>query len=227
MSDTAPSIPLLQLVHVVSELELCMAAVEKRAAETTDFQECHGTADRVMEVLGGDAGGYTQGWNTFKARHQSDSRGVYRVDLRVPGDDQLPRWDHSFAVLKVGSDTVIYQAFQGRYSLASYLDGSAGAHARRYAATGGKALSSEVVREFFLGIERMLARFVEGKEPSGWFSCFCSTPDYEDIAGKFYADAVKLFGASALMSQIDLAIIKAAIKRGSVAVRWKRAPLKD
>lgn len=220
------SIPLLQVMPA-NDLAACSTLIEQLAADRADLQECHGTADLVLERLGGQAEARRTGWGTFKARLQSDRRGVYRVDLRVPAEDQLGRWDHTFAVLKMGTGVVIYQAFQGAYSLAEWLNGSAGAHAQRYAAASGEALAPERVQEFFLGVERMLARFVDGKEPSWFRACFCGTPDYEEHANGFYDDAVALFGAPPGRRNMYRPVIQAAIKAGSVQVRWTRAPVPE
>jgi hypothetical protein len=192
--------------------------------ERKDFQECHGTADVILELLGGQAEGRSTGWIAFKNRLARDRRGVYRVDIRVPVREGLPRWDHTFAVLKIGTDVVIYQSFQGAYSLARWLDGTAGAHTH-FAAPSGQGLAPDRVTEFFSGIEAMLARFVDGKEPSGFFSCFKATPDYADHADKFYDSAVNLFGAPASRRGMHAKTIADAIKAGSVEVRWTRAPV--
>lgn len=224
MSDT---IPFTRIENPAPDVADCMAEVEALAVEQGSFQECHGTADTILNRLGGQPGAYRTGWTAFKTDLQRETRGIYRVDIRVPAHDSDSRWDHTFAVLKIGDGTVIYQAFQGAYSLSQWLNQSAGPHAQRYAATNNEPLARERVQEFFLGVDRMLQHFVNGKEPSWMRACFCGTPDYEAHADSFYDDAITLFGAPAARRNLRRPTIQNAIRAGSVEVRWKRAEVKD
>ena len=220
------AIPLLSMAPGWT-LADCADIVERHATVRPHFQECHGTAEEVMEELGGSEEGPYIGWKGFRARLDSDSRGVYKVDFRVPADDLHPRWDHSFAVVKVQDDILIYQAFQGRYSLSDYVNHIAGPHSVRFAAVGGAPLARDAVQDFLTGVEGMLARFEEGKPSSGFLSCCRGEPDYDDLVDKFHASAVRLFGAPANLSVNDRGVLERDIRRNSVQIRWRRAPLKQ
>jgi hypothetical protein len=222
MSDT---IPLIQLPQV-TDLAACTGIVENFGEDRMSNQECHATAQWILESVGGTAEAERTGWSAFRTRLQSDSRGVYRVNIKVPsGYGHIPVWGHSFAVVKVGTEIVIYQSFQGVYAFSAWLNRTAGPHATRYAAASGEALASERVQEFFLGIEGMLAHFVSGKAPSALWACLCGTPDYDEHADEFYDAAVTLFGASAARKGTYRSGLAGAISRGAVEVTWTRAPI--
>jgi hypothetical protein len=223
MSDT---IPLIQIAQVpVRDLAACIAIVEGFGEDRKANQECHATAQWILEDVGGTAEGERTGWSAFRTRLQSDSRGVYRVDITVPSGGHVPAFGHSFAVVKVGGDIVIYQSFQGSYSFARWLDRTAGPHATNYAAASGQALDAQRVQAFFLGIDRMLAHFVNGKEPSALWACLCGAPDYQEHADSFYDAVVDLFGAPEIRRGPSSNAIINAIKAGTVNVKWTRAPI--